>query len=723
MSTTSSNMQGKADPSSPDAGKIIFDVTVGMVVIPWGPAHITAAAWGDALDTQREFITLELTSPGEIPPAKKWVRTLVELVPRPDNTYNSNAISVAQPYTYGGTAEDRHMGYVPEASLAHLGGSRFSELAARARSEFGAPVACHARVRGGDNGEIQLCLPNTSHLHTLIDAALCRPKGSAPSTADQQRPRDTFRGIASHSSADTLEIPPARTYQAERLDAHALQQLANWRLLMPPAAPSEPVSVQQRSVFGKRRAYVVNKAGGRIGKIHNGIVFLHDECYRPAALEAAAASGLDLTGSPNLTGEYPPAVIKDEGTRWSINVPSDVLPLGWYEPELERLHVHASVYRQPALTLLARLGVIPNRVVWSAPPPQVYLSIGEVKEPIKALDVPSEIPPEYRRIWAHHSQVLPKEIVNHSPLNFTAGKPDPEYLNRTTDFLLDSYADTGYLDELFGPYSFNEKGNRPTPCRLCGYDALPVKRKGERDAEWLAYCVLCLRHAVRGFYVDLGWDEPWEPLAVWALAELATEIGGAPSQAQVSRLPPTTSPTAIDRALLVRMHVPRVNTRLRREGAQQRAPYTWFDWLAKADIVQDGYRTSRGIMSTARDGHVCRSLLERHIDDFFTANSIAHEAEPHWPYDPDLNPNAMRADWLLWDGTYVEAWGLPDEEKYIEKMQKKIRLAAKHGIRLVGVTPQDLGRLEELFSFTRSAPALPRSPRAPTPTVPKRAHT
>lgn len=59
--------------------------------------------------------------------------------------------------------------------------------------------------------------------------------------------------------------------------------------------------------------------------------------------------------------------------------------------------------------------------------------------------------------------------------------------------------------------------------------------------------------------------------------------------------------------------------------------YSWTDWLGQAGLLADGIRTSRGVIVTAKDGHMCRSLLERQIDDFFFDNGIEHEIEPFIP--------------------------------------------------------------------------------------------
>jgi hypothetical protein len=108
-------------------------------------------------------------------------------------------------------------------------------------------------------------------------------------------------------------------------------------------------------------------------------------------------------------------------------------------------------------------------------------------------------------------------------------------------------------------------------------------------------------------------------------------------------------------------------------------------------------RTSRGVTVIAKDGHLCRSLLERQVDDFFHDHGLAHEPEPHYPFDAEHNPNGYRADWKLSDGTFVEALGFPNDPAYMAKAARKIELAARHRIPMVTVTHTDINQLAAIF--------------------------
>lgn len=95
---------------------------------------------------------------------------------------------------------------------------------------------------------------------------------------------------------------------------------------------------------------------------------------------------------------------------------------------------------------------------------------------------------------------------------------------------------------------------------------------------------------------------------------------------------------------------------------------------------------------------MCRLLFERTVDDYFTANGIAHEAEPAYPCDGQFNETGLRAAWLLSNGRYVEAAGMMSTAAYAEKMGRKRELVSRHGITLVILVKDGLSRLREIFA-------------------------
>lgn len=121
----------------------------------------------------------------------------------------------------------------------------------------------------------------------------------------------------------------------------------------------------------------------------------------------------------------------------------------------------------------------------------------------------------------------------------------------------------------------------------------------------------------------------------------------------------------------------------------------WLRVLILAGILEDGtQRTARGTRCLAEDGHPCLSLGEKAIDDWLSGHNISHEKEPSYPYDSQLNPTGMRADWKASE-VLIEYAGLMGEPEYAAKMGLKRELCAKFGIPLVIIEPEDVLTLDK----------------------------
>ena len=118
--------------------------------------------------------------------------------------------------------------------------------------------------------------------------------------------------------------------------------------------------------------------------------------------------------------------------------------------------------------------------------------------------------------------------------------------------------------------------------------------------------------------------------------------------------------------------------------------------LIKANLIPKAALNSKfGIMCIAKDGHFCRSLAEQQIDNWLFENNIVHEIEPNYPKHDEFNKSGrMRADWKIGD-KFVEYFGLPNDKKYAEKMQKKRNLANQLNIDLIELYYNDLIYLDK----------------------------
>ncbi len=118
---------------------------------------------------------------------------------------------------------------------------------------------------------------------------------------------------------------------------------------------------------------------------------------------------------------------------------------------------------------------------------------------------------------------------------------------------------------------------------------------------------------------------------------------------------------------------------------------SFFAALVKSGILPDGSkRMTIGTMVLAEDGHLCLSLPEKEIDDFLYSNSIPHDKEVYYP---GCN---MRTDWEILDTekrTFVEYFGLMNNEDYAKKTEIKKHLAASNSIELIDIYPESNWKL------------------------------
>ncbi|MGP6178448.1 hypothetical protein ACTU6U_14240 [Microbacterium sp. A196] len=221
-------------------------------------------------------------------------------------------------------------------------------------------------------------------------------------------------------------------------------------------------------------------------------------------------------------------------------------------------------------------------------------------------------------------------------------------------------------------------------CWLCGRAFEPGMLPAGRVAQLgtAKVCHLCLR---------IGMGAP--PVTSSPLRE----SGAAAAVAEVVRLAGRVISASMVADLAAEGKTSPENLILLRHALPDTTERGWGKWLAQARVLGEGWRPSRGYISVAADGHPCRSLFERIIDDYFSAHGIQHEPEPHYPYDDELNPFGSRADWRLADGRFVEAAGLMSTAAYAAKMAKKVELAHRFGIPLLVLTEADLPHLRELL--------------------------
>ncbi len=217
-------------------------------------------------------------------------------------------------------------------------------------------------------------------------------------------------------------------------------------------------------------------------------------------------------------------------------------------------------------------------------------------------------------------------------------------------------------------------------CPLCKNnfieDSLPIPLVQRLGIDRLDFCAPCLRDTV---LQGTGNDSASEKDMLKYLQDLANLLGRVPTQNFGEGMADLLEMKNDERlALLVLLkNKPTVN-RIKSEFG------SWLNALIHAGILEDGTRkTSRGIQSIAKDGHVCLSLGEKTIDDYLHTHGVHHEKEPRYP------ESNYRGDFKV--GTaFIEYFGLTGNPEYDAKTKEKIRLCEKHNIVLIALYPRDL---------------------------------
>jgi hypothetical protein len=217
-------------------------------------------------------------------------------------------------------------------------------------------------------------------------------------------------------------------------------------------------------------------------------------------------------------------------------------------------------------------------------------------------------------------------------------------------------------------------------CPLCGQefveDSLAIPLINRLGIQHIDYCAPCLCATI---FQGTGNNYlSAEQIKKYLLA-LTEMIGRVPSQYYGEGKSDLLNLNPKERLALLKLlkGKPSVNCVKRVFGS-------WLNALIKVGVLEDGTRkTSRGIQTIAKDGHICRSLGEKTIDEFLFANGIAHEREPRYP------ESNYRGDFIVGD-IIIEYFGLTGNPEYDNKSEEKKNICKRNGIILIAIYPEDL---------------------------------
>jgi hypothetical protein len=86
----------------------------------------------------------------------------------------------------------------------------------------------------------------------------------------------------------------------------------------------------------------------------------------------------------------------------------------------------------------------------------------------------------------------------------------------------------------------------------------------------------------------------------------------------------------------------------------------------------------------ANDGHICDSMAEKIIDDWFYARNIPHQIDIKYP------GGKFSADFVV-EGIVIEFFGLRGElSRYDQLMKEKLRVLEDNDVKFIAIYPKDL---------------------------------
>lgn len=608
----------------------------GMPTEQWSPMEERTREYAKALYGS----TLRKTGYVDLP---------VVLIPRPDNEVNSRALSVAVPAAYGGSPDDRLIGYIRQRILWRLYRAGLHTLAPFSGWE----IACTALYRTDSDRRLMLAIPHGVSYEPLVAEFFARKP--------QQPPLPTILLSVPHTDA-------------------VLQEMAKFEETSPvgtlvvgtsPATGTEP---QRLTVTDASTDWVV-------GVWREGHLVLRDERHRDSVCDALRAQGLRVAGEGgdpacNVTGIWRYGGLEIGAPRPpSVNNYAH-LPaadrahemVGRFDVESRVLWVQDARFQEPLLAYMHRVGLTVDKISQAPWPWQ----LDEIVPLPQTVTRPTSLSVlrDLQDLVPDGAFDMEGDIWADSAPSVEAGPSDAIY--------------QGFVGERAGLFPDANLTGDIVGCRICGQMCGAFKSAVCTSA--LAYCQACLRHAADGL------SSTTRKAAAVALGAIGHhEFSGQPlleSQLATVHIDPDNPVLArqIDRLVLLRFAV-------------RRGVFPWTLLLVESGLANEGMRMARGTILPARDGHLCLSLREKAVDDFFHQHQIAHDREPLYPADDLLNPRKrLRADWVLDDGTFVEMWGMATVPEYAAKMHLKERIALKSGIRLIGLLDDDLPRLRDVFA-------------------------
>jgi hypothetical protein len=288
------------------------------------------------------------------PKGQTRISVPVVLIPRPDNEYDQDAVSVAAPKSMGGDKDARHLGFLYRRFIDRLGDNAIPRLAALSDGE----IRCTAIIeRDDDVDDDDFDFDDPDDLqYAFADINLDLPRGGELARAIE----DFF-----------IDNGVDHDDEGRQRTDHVLERLKTFESTEVPVGPLSVVVNAGRS--GEPSSLTVSSSDTPIGCVALGYLFLDDERQRPIVLEglrrlgvpaatprsarpeAAASPEWATSNLPNVHVEWRAGGLK---LRWAEpDGPSTRTTFAQYNMTTKKLWVEDRRLVAPACVFAARLGL------------------------------------------------------------------------------------------------------------------------------------------------------------------------------------------------------------------------------------------------------------------------------------------------------------------------------------------------------------------------------
>jgi hypothetical protein len=184
---------------------------------------------------------------------------------------------------------------------------------------------------------------------------------------------------------------------------------------------------------------------------------------------------------------------------------------------------------------------------------------------------------------------------------------------------------------------------------------------------------------------ELGWVEK-DPIKGWLVTNFGKRLGGIQARYKTTGIPFVRWPESViaNKTLITSINEAKGEiTDITPEAVTD----------TSAVQQQDDFREKFKAGIRAQDGHYVRSKSELIIDNWLYVSKIVHAYERKLPIEEGLY-----CDFYIPTGkVYIEYWGL-DDDKYINRKNKKLDIYKKYNLNLIELFEKDVSNLDDTLS-------------------------